>query len=368
MFQYAPFNQPIEGWDVSNVTNMGLMFARGSFNQPIGQWDVSSATNMAGMFEGASFNQTIGGWSVYNVVNMAGMFFESSFNQPIEQWDVRNVTHMGSMFGWAQSFNRDLSSWCVANIASRPNGFDDGATSWTLPRPNWGMTCGLGVGFGDEQFSLIPAGTFQMGSTNGGSSEQPVHTVTLTQSFEMQRTEVTQGQWFEIMGTNPSHFSSCGVTCPVEGVSWDDIQQFLTALNARFPGRNYRLPTEAEWEYAARAGTTGDYGGTGILDDMGWYSGNSENRTHPVARKQPNAWDLYDMHGNMWEWVQDWYAFDYYGVSPGVDPTGPTTGSFRVLRGGSWVSSAGFARSAVRVDVTPSSRFSSVGFRLARTP
>ena len=226
----------------------------------------------------------------------------------------------------------------------------------------------LGVGFGEEQFSLIPAGTFQMGSENGRSNERPVHTVTLTRSFYMQRTPVTQGQWREIMGENPSWFSDCGDTCPVEQVSWNDAQAFIQALNQRYPGRNYRLPTEAEWEYAARAGTTGDYGGTGVLDDMGWYSGNSGGRTHPVALKQPNAFNLYDMHGNVWEWVQDWYSATYYSISPGVDPTGPTTGSDRVLRGGSWFVSASLARSAFRVSRAPSVRSNGGGFRLARTP
>ena len=226
----------------------------------------------------------------------------------------------------------------------------------------------FGVGFGDDQFALISAGTFQMGSTSGSSDERPVHSVTITRSFYMQRTEVTQGQWREIMGTNPSNFSSCGDLCPVERVTWDDIQQFLTALNARVPGRNYRLPTEAEWEYAARAGTTGDYSGTGVLNDMGWYSGNSERRTHPVAQNQPNAWGLYDMHGNVWEWVQDWYSASYYGGSPGVDPAGPSTGSFRVLRGGSWLYFASLARSALRYVITPSFRSLNFGFRLARTP
>ena len=226
----------------------------------------------------------------------------------------------------------------------------------------------LGMGFGDEQFSLIPAGTFEMGSENGNSNERPVHTVTLTRSFYMQRTPVTQGQWREIMGENPSSFSDCGDTCPVGRVSWNDAQAFIQALNQRYPGRNYRLPTEAEWEHAARAGTTGDYGGTGVLDDMGWYSGNSGGRTHPVALKQPNAFNLYDMHGNVWEWVQDWYSATYYSISPGVDPTGPTTGSDRVLRGGSWSINAFYARSALRINNTPSFRVSFYGFRLARTP
>jgi len=221
----------------------------------------------------------------------------------------------------------------------------------------------LGVGFGDEQFSVIPAGAFQMGSTNGYPNEQPVHSVTISQSFSMQRTPVTQGQWREIMGSDPSYFSACGDSCPVEMVSWHDVQEFIQLLNQRYPGRNYRLPTEAEWEYAARAGTTGDYGGTGVLDQMGWHVGNSGNRTHPVALKQPNAWDLYDMHGNVWEWVQDWY--EPYTAEAKTDPTGPASGSIRVLRGGSWESAA---HSAVRNAFAPTLIYNISGFRLARTP
>ena len=248
---------------------------------------------------------------------------------------------------------------------------DDGATdtateSVTVTESGSGD---LGTGFGDEQFELIPAGTFQMGDItgNGYSNELPVHTVNITQAFYMQKTEVTQAQWQAVMGSNPSSFSDCGDTCPVEEVSWNDIQDFLAALNAMYPDRNYRLPTEAEWEYAARAGTTGDYGGTGVLDEMGWYRDNSEDQTHPAAQKQPNDWGLYDMHGNVFEWVQDWYDSDYYSVSPTDDPQGPSSGTYRVFRGGSWHGSAKSARSALRNYYYPSGTANYGGFRLART-
>jgi len=217
-------------------------------------------------------------------------------------------------------------------------------------------------------FSLVPAGTFRMGSANGYSDEQPVHSVTITRPFYLQKTEVTQGQWQAVMRSNPSGFTGCGPTCPVESVSWDDIQLFLTRLNQANPGITYRLPTEAEWEYGARAGTTGDYGGTGVLNDMGWYDANSGGTTRPVAQKTPNAWGLYDMHGNVWEWVQDWYSGSYYAGSPAQDPPGPSSGSLRVLRGGSWLFTAFYARSAIRYYYTPSFRVSYYGFRLARTP
>lgn len=228
----------------------------------------------------------------------------------------------------------------------------------------------LGIGFGDDQFVLIPAGSFQMGSENGAADEEPVHTVNITQPFYLQKTEVTQGQWLEVMGSNPSAFKACGNTCPVERVSWEAIQTFILALNAANPGANYRLPTEAEWEYAARAGTTGDYGGTGNLDEMGWYDANSGRKTVFVGFKQPNAWGLYDMHGNVFEWVLDWYSADYYGVSPENDPQGPPEGTRRVIRGGSVDQNAGQARSANRQNSNPSSPGFTIyyGFRLARTP
>ena len=165
----------------------------------------------------------------------------------------------------------------------------------------------LGEGFGSEQFALIPAGTFQMGDITGIGleHERPVHTVNITKAFFVQKTEVTQGQWKAVMGSNPAGFSSCGDLCPVERVSWDEVQAFLATLNATDPGKNYRLPTEAEWEYACRATTSGDFGGTGVPEEMGWIYENSGLMTHPVAQKQANAWGLFDMHGNVAEWVQD---------------------------------------------------------------
>jgi hypothetical protein len=210
----------------------------------------------------------------------------------------------------------------------------------------------LGIGFGPEQFASIPAGSYARGSPNGFADEQPVRTITIS-AFRMQKTEVTQAQWRQVMtGTalaNPSSFATCGDTCPVERVSWDDIQMFLVRLNQQDPGRNYRLATEAEWEYAARAGTTGDYGGNGVLDDMGWWTGNARGRAQSVGQKQRNAFGLFDMHGNVWEWVNDSYQSDYYRVGPGIDPPGPPlTGFDRVLRGGSAFSAAIDARSASR--------------------
>ncbi|MBQ9344322.1 MAG: formylglycine-generating enzyme family protein [Kiritimatiellae bacterium] len=205
------------------------------------------------------------------------------------------------------------------------------------------------------EMAWCPAGTFMMGSNDGDSDERPVHEVTLTKGFWMAKSEVTQAQWKSVMGNNPSVFE--GDDLPVENVSWDDCQEFCEKTGLQ-------LPTEAQWEYACRAGSTGEYAGTGNLDDMGWYDGNSGNRTHPVGQKQPNAWGLYDMHGNVWEWCADWYG-DYPDGSV-TDPKGASSGSGRVYRGGCWGHFADYCRSAYRGDGHPSVRDRSLGFRPAR--
>lgn len=224
----------------------------------------------------------------------------------------------------------------------------------------------LGIGFGDEQFAFLPGGTFLMGTPGGGDGDEvPTRNVTLNQ-FAMQKTEVTQAQWRQVMqGTGmeePSAFPGCDL-CPVEQVSWEDIQEFLTRLNQQ-TGHFHRLPREAEWEFAARAGTLGDYGGTGVLNDMGWWSGNSTGRPWPVAQKLPNAWGIYDMHGNVWEWNHDWYG--PYPAGDVTSPIGPLSGSARVRRGGSWSGSENSARSGNRGSGTPTTRADDRGFRVIR--
>jgi formylglycine-generating enzyme required for sulfatase activity len=212
------------------------------------------------------------------------------------------------------------------------------------------------------EFVLIPPGSFMMGSTNGDADEKPAHQVTINYSFYMGKYEVTQAQWQSVMGNNPSNFKDCA-NCPVEQVSWDDAQNFVNKLNESNDGFRYRLPTEAEWEYACRAGTTGDYAGN--LSEMAWYSENSGSKTHAVGGKRPNAWALADMHGNVWEWCQDWYHETYHGA--------PTDGSawlsggeqkYRVVRGGSWVYRAASMRSAFRSYGTPGLRYGNGGFRV----
>ena len=227
------------------------------------------------------------------------------------------------------------------------------------PQPRAGQS---GV-FDGMEFAWIPAGDFRMGSTSSDASdlEQPVTRVRISRGFWLGKHEVTQAEWQAVMGTNPSRFSGCG-RCPVEEVSWEDAQAFIGRLNARGEGTRYRLPTEAEWEYAARAGTSGDRYGN--LDAIAWHDGNSGDRTHPVGQKAPNAFGLHDMLGNVFEWVQDWYG-GYPGGSL-TDPRGPASGSRRVLRGGGWPGGARFCRASNRSVSTPGSRLY-LGFRLLRT-
>jgi formylglycine-generating enzyme required for sulfatase activity len=220
----------------------------------------------------------------------------------------------------------------------------------------------------DQRFALISAGSFAMGSTNGDADEQPVRVVTISRPFLLQRTEVTQEQWRTVMGSNPSYFSTCGPTCPVEKVGWLAVQSFLERLNVQDPGKNYRLPTEAEWEYAARAGTTGDFGVAGGVCTFAWVKECPQNSrvTRPVARGQPNAWGLFDMHGNVAEWVDGGYG--PYIAWEQQDPR-PANNRQHVHRGGSWNSSASEARSAFRGShQDQGDNLTYVGFRLARSP
>jgi formylglycine-generating enzyme required for sulfatase activity len=183
----------------------------------------------------------------------------------------------------------------------------------------------------------IPPGSFLMGSESGNKDEKPVRRVTLSKAFYIGKYEVAQSQWQTVMGENPSHFKDCGGNCPVEQISWDDAQDFIGKLNERDDGFTYRLPTEAEWEYACRAGTTGDYYGPNV-DALGWHADSAEkDSTHPVGMKQPNSFGLFDMPGNVWEWCEDVYHDSYDGAP--TDGSAWTAGGEqekRVLRGGGW--------------------------------
>jgi sulfatase modifying factor 1 len=216
---------------------------------------------------------------------------------------------------------------------------------------------------------LVKGGCFQMGDTfgEGKPDETPVHTVCVD-DYYIGKYEVTQGQWQSVMGSNPSYFKNCGEKCPVEQVSWNDINQFLEKLNAR-TGKKYRLPTEAEWEYAARSGGKKErYAGTSSDVELGkyaWYSANSGGSTHPVGEKQPNSLGLYDMTGDVWEWCQDWYGDKYYSSSPRSNPSGPLSGTRYVLRGGAWIFEPAGIRITTRYGLAPATRSDLYGFRLS---
>lgn len=227
--------------------------------------------------------------------------------------------------------------------------------------PNGGMqTFKNSIGM---EFVKIPSGSFMMGSPEnekGRNSDETQHQVTISKSFYMGIYEVTQGQWKTLIARNPSKFSTCGDNCPVEFVNWQDIQEFIKKLNAKGEG-TYRLPTEAEWEYACRAGKIDEYEGSN-LSEIAWYDENSDNRTHPVGQKKPNPWGLYDMHGNVYEFLQDWYG--NYPNGSVVDPKGQNTGIYTVIRGGSWGGSAENLRAASRSSGSPVFHLGDLGFRL----
>jgi len=216
------------------------------------------------------------------------------------------------------------------------------------------------------EFILIPAGVFTLGAIDSYPDEQPIHTVRISRPFYLGKHEVTQAQWEAVMGYNPSAWRGQR-NLPVEQVSWEDVQEFLRRLNTEEGVARYRLPTEAEWEYAARAGTATAYSfGSDVsrLDEYAWYGGNAAHTSHPVGQLKPNAWGLHDMHGNVWEWVYDWY--ETYPTGMVIDPQGPAFGVSRVFRGGGRSNVAWRCRSSSRGYRPPESRLEAVGFRVLR--
>ena len=220
------------------------------------------------------------------------------------------------------------------------------------------------------KLAWIPPGEFLMGSPNDFPflrdypNELPQHRVEISKGFFMGTTPVTQGQYKAVIDSNPSRFK--GNDLPVDSVSWDDAVEFCSKLSEK-EGKTYRLPTEAQWEYGCRAGTTERFyfaDDSADLSYYAWYYRNSNNTTHPVSQKKPNAFGLYDMHGNVSEWCADWYDEHFYSKSPESDPRGPKSGKYRVLRGGSWCIFPRFCRSAFRGGNTPSHRAIVYGFRV----
>jgi formylglycine-generating enzyme required for sulfatase activity len=265
--------------------------------------------------------------------------------------------------------------------------------SWLNPSLDWpslplvppaGTIISTTVGM---KLVLVPAGEFLMGSPDSdkaaSADEKPPHRVRITRPFYLGMYEVTQGQYRAVTGENPSGFKGSD-DLPVESISWNDAIAFCNTLSLRegltpyyhagagtvSGGEGYRLPTEAEWEYACRAGSTTRYSfgdNAARLGEYGWFDRNSGSQTQPVGQKGPNAFGLHDMHGNVWEWCWDPYDENYNGQSPGADPPGPSQAAFRVIRGGSWINNAPHVRSAFRHSGAPGYRDIDVGFRLART-
>ena len=264
---------------------------------------------------------------------------------------------LGSQFSDMLSYAKDFVNRVAVNAASH------------VERPFGNRPQGTGDSYivNGVEFRMVAVegGTFQMGSQSGNSNESPVHQVTLS-SFSIGETEVTQELWEAVMGSNPSYFK--GPKLPVETVSWNDCQTFITKLN-QLTGQTFRLPTEAEWEYAARGGKQSKgytYAGSNTIGEVAWYESNNSWKTHDVATKSPNELGFYDMSGNVWEWCQDWYSSSYYSGSVVDNPQGPSSGSSRVLRGGSWSGAATFCRVAYRGYDTPASAYLNFGFRLAQ--
>ncbi|MEO5684429.1 MAG: SUMF1/EgtB/PvdO family nonheme iron enzyme [Chitinophagaceae bacterium] len=208
----------------------------------------------------------------------------------------------------------------------------------------------------------VQGGRFAMGG-NKNNNEKPIHNVTLS-SFKIAKYETTVAQWQKVMGSNPLGRKDC-MDCPATGAGWDDVQTFIKKLNT-LSGKNYRLPTEAEWEYAARGGTKSkkfEYAGSNDINAVAWTSLDSASNAHPVGQKKANALGLYDMSGNVYEWCEDWYDENYYGKSPANDPKGAATGEYHVSRGGNWVSEPAASRVANRPPVQVG--WGAIGFRLA---
>jgi len=290
--------------------------------------------------------------------------------QTPDYYNIRNSGHEGGdfVFQLAQAGGTeedktatDAGSYETAASAEHGEAMKSNIDDGTYTDPETGM-----------EFVLVKGGCYQMGDTfgDGESDEKPVHEVCVG-DFYIGKFAVNQGQWKIVLGYNPSAFGRCGDTCSVEEVSWFDAQEFISILNER-TGRTYRLPTEAEWEYAARSGGKNEkYAGTSNdseLGDYAWYSANSGGQTHPEGQKEPNGLGIYDMTGNVWEWVQDTYSSDAYAFHSRNNPLYAGSGAFLVSRGGCWGNDPEDVRAARRYALTPGSKDNGTGFRLAITP
>jgi surface protein len=397
----SSFNQPIENWDTSAVTSMHAMFAEAAvFNQPIGNWNVSAVTSMREMFRNAtSFNQPIGSWNISSVTNLQDVFkHATSFNQEIGDWNTSFVNYTRSAFHNASSFDQDLSDWNASAVTDMSLMFQStpalsdvnkGLIHGTFSKnPNWTTDWSahhtrpahVVPSAANLRMLWVQPGTFTMGSPvteAGRDTNEAEHYVTLTEGFYLGKYEVTQAQYEAVMTGNtnglsatPSQFGG-NPNRPVEMVSWNDVQIFLARLNsaeaANLPaGWTYVLPTEAQWEYACRAGTTTAYSwGDDINSTRANCNASGINQTRDVGQYAANSWGFFDMHGNVHEWVFDRYE-SAYPTGSVSNPSGPSSSSgTRVHRGSSWPSHTALPRSARRGNFAEWNKNNTLGFRLA---
>ena len=286
-----------------------------------------------------------------------------------QAWAAAGETQraMAAAVRYLQAGGRDAEHYTEAlDLINREGSLEAAPAVAGRVRPGVQPQPGESRVFDGIEFVWMPAGEFLMGAKSSEAilGGRPLTRVRISRGFYLGKHEVTQAEWQAVMGSNPSECYDCGSDYPVEKVSWDDVQEFIAKLNATVGQERYRLPTEAEWEYAARAGTNLDRYGN--LDAIAWYGKNSGRRPHPVGQKAPNAWGLYDMLGNVAEVTHDYW----YGAYPGgevTDPRGPVSGSSRVVRGGSWLGYADHCRASYRESTTPDFRAPFYGFRLLRT-
>jgi len=314
-------------------------------------------------------------------VALAQVNYSRELEQRAENGNARAMFELSQCYRFGKGIEKSIrlaNQWVIraaeAGYAEAISFCDEMGLPFTpkAPQPTTTTTTSGQLKFevGGVSFTMVAVegGTFTMGTTaeqgsDAWDDEKPAHQVTLS-GYSIGQTEVTQELWQAVMGSNPSSFTG-DLQRPVETVSWDDCQTFISKLN-QLTGKNFRLPTEAEWEYAARGGnrTRGfKYAGSNNLDDVAWYDSNSGSATHPVATKAPNELGLYDMSGNVYEWCQDWWGS--YSSGAQTNPTGPASGSFRVSRGGSWFYLARRCRVSNRYYGTPSDSGSRLGLRLA---
>jgi formylglycine-generating enzyme required for sulfatase activity len=285
---------------------------------------------------------------------LSGMQYQDATTPPLAQ-------HLGRLCDAVANIVRTP---CAMQV---PSGFHASANAVPELHTNTGWAKNIvhdGTGI---EMVFIPAGEFRMGSNSGDDDEKPVHKVVISRPFYLGKFQVTQDEWRNITGTNPSKFKGKKRN-PVECLTWNDCQDFLQRISDRASGTVFTLPTEAQWEYACRAGSTTNYSfgdSKSSLTDYAWYRANSGHTTHPVGDKRPNPWGLFDMHGNVWEWCQDWW-YAKYRSGEAIDPQGPSSGIARVLRGGAWNGFKSYCRSSFREGYDPDDTFGSgVGLRIS---